>query len=216
MGKYYRKKFTRKSYRRRRISKRFNFKKYLRRKPKPEIKFLSSVSNGVSVNPGLQTITRLNPSQITLGPGQGQATGRFVRSRYLKPKITITQAEGSGNVGANFMTRLRVSILQPRADEVPVSNHIAAVSNLGTYDPAIVGVIYDQYVYLTTPTSTSIQATPVWKYSKAIRHPRKIQLADNGNFLQYEDNILLVVTSTSNNNSQVIVYGNAVLTYIDN
>lgn len=217
MGRRFRKFIRRRRYYpRKTISKRFNFKRYLRRTGKKvEIKWVNKTWNN-TVTPGTTFMEIVHMDTIVQGVAIDQFIGRHIRARYLTMNIMLTQNEGAGNVGNNFQSRFRICILKPRVSQAKFEEHMTTVGTYGSFDPSVVRVLYDDYVFLHNPTGAqNINGRPYWHHKKAYRHPLKIQLGNDGKFLDYQDQVFIRIISYSNNNSSVALQGRCKLSYTD-
>lgn len=212
--KYFKKRraFTRRKY----ISKRFNFRKYMSRRPKsPEIKYASKVFNE-TITFGTTKTAIMHAETIPSGTKNGEHIGGFIKTRYLTVRLNMYHTDGVNNVGTNYLSRFRISILKPRCSETDFNSHLTAVGNLGTWDPMIVRVFYDDFVFLEIAGPDNISsAKGYWKYKKAIKYPCKVQLRDTGQWLDFKDQVFIRIVSLSNNNSTYTIYGFTKLSYTD-
>lgn len=212
--RFRRKYFKKRRSFRRRYSRKFSFRRYIRKRPLiPELKWISKVHNQ-SFGPldGSKTVQML-PDGIPSGTGVSNSNGKKVKARYITINMFFRLNEPITSVLS--ITTIRLILMRPRVDETLFNDHMTATGMYGTVEPAYANVLMDSFINIGNAELST--GTKGYYYMKrTLKWPAVMELAGaNGNFSQFTDTLRLRVIHMYNGNGTVNMNGMVRLTFSD-
>lgn len=206
MPRFFRRRFIRRTgFRRRRVfRRRFNLRRIqrvMRRRPKPELKWVSISSLNTAIVPHAgtdadpHTVFQLTPSQILPGEARSERSGNRVNYHNFLVEIWgDTTVNGAG--GAPLINTYRFLLVSGRVSVLATTNALRVTSLVSSLDFNNYHVYFDRVVQLANPVTDTTGRPSTYHVKKLIRFPRKVVFASGSDdVLNVKDHVYLVVVN---------------------